>query len=728
MIAYNIKTHKTIEPLPHQQRILEELKMFNKALVHIPSGAGKTHTAAFDVRNKKPKTFLYISHRNEINIQAIKIFKEVCGIDDSDIGQINQTLKEFNRPFLFANIQTISRLRHIHKLRKDIEYVVIDEFHHAAAKTYRKIIKYLNPKTLLGLTATPDRMDAQDVRELVDNNVLGNIDIMEGIKHKILIPFHYRAYWDNVNYNEIKWNGYGYKEKDLDKVLLIPQRDKKIIETYKEIIEPDNRQTLAFCATIKHVKRMVQKFREVGIKAEGITYKDPLQKRKQIIEQFRNGEIKVLFTRDILNEGVDFPECEAIMFLRPTMSETIFLQQMGRGLRKKRGKKPVLILDFISNYHNAFKVRAYLSKIIKTKPIIFQKGANFKPVYNLNYPIYELESQVIEMMELQEKMAKRGYGNYTKQDLIDNYYSVKAKVKRQPIQSDMNPKDISSHSASAYDLLFGSWNKFLKSIGEPLNQNYDITDQDLIENFNTIMNDIGRVPKLTELEKSPLSKYHPCIYYRRFGSYTAFLRKNNLKPNLNFRKHEEFRKFKHSIPEFKRRYYHTKKTMNLSEDQFIPYKNWVKIYGYRDDGYIKGVLKLNWFDLLKKIGQKLRFTCSHCGKIRRATSNLYRHKTNSNKFCSPKCRYEFWKLKGLKENAYPGYYIYECSNCNKEFATKVLRNNHRLPNHLKFCSKLCTQTYYRKYIINNKKGKKEIGHKARLIQNPITHPIQNKEI
>jgi superfamily II DNA or RNA helicase len=713
LIAYTTRTQKVIEPLPHQQRILEELKMFNKALVHIPSGAGKTHTAAFDVRNKKPKTFLYISHRNEINTQAIKIFKEICGIEDHDIGIINRHKKQFDKPFLFATIQTISRTKHIRKISKTIEYVVIDEFHHAAAKTYRKIINYLQQtKTLLGLTATPDRMDAQDVRELLDNNVVGNIDIIEGIKNKILISFQYRAYWDNVNYNEIKWRGHGYREKDLDKVLLIPERDKKIIETYKETIEPDNRQTIAFCATIKHVKRMVEKFKGVGIKAEGITYKDNLQKRKEIIEQFRNGKIKVLFARDILNEGIDFPECEALMFLRPTMSETIFLQQIGRGLRKKRGKKPVLILDFISNYHNAFKIKSYLSKIIKTRPTIFQKGANFKPVYNLSYPIYELESQVIEMMELQEKMARRGYGNYTKQDLIDNYYNVKAKIKRQPTQTDMNNKDISAYSSSAYPILFGNWTKFLKSIGAPVNVNRGITDQDIIENFHTVMNDVGHVPTIIELEKSPLNKFHPCIYRRRFGSYSGFLKKINEKPNLDFRNYVSPRPNKHSFTELKKRYFDTKKELNLSENDFIPYKKWVEIHGYRDEKFIRDNHKLQWFGFLKKIGQKLQGTCSHCRKLYNFSNNLYRHKENFNKFCSEKCRYDYWKLKGLKFKAYPGHYLYDCYNCGKEFAaTKKDINNGRK----RYCSKQCITKYYntltrKKNKLNNNNNNNNIGN------------------
>lgn len=630
MIAYRTKTQKVIEPLPHQQRILEELKIFNKALVHIPSGAGKTHTAAFDVRNKKPSTFLYISHRNEINTQAIKIFKEVCGIEDQHIGQINQTSKQFDKPFLFATIQTISRKKHMKKLRKDIDYVVIDEFHHAAAKTYRKIMKHLQPKILLGLTATPDRMDAQDVRQLLDNNVVGNIDIMEGIKNKILTPFHYLAFWDNVDYNTIEWNGHNYKENDLDKVLLIPERDKKIIEKYNEIIKVDNRQTIAFCATIKHVKKMVEKFKELGIKAEGITHKDQLSKRKKIIEMFRNGEINVLFSRDILNEGIDFPECEALMFLRPTMSETIFLQQLGRGLRKKRGKKPIVVLDFIGNYHNAFKIKSYLSKIVNTKIKIIQKGRNYKPEYNLSVPIYEFESEILEMMELQEIMSRKhrdNYGyNYTKKELIQNYYNTKKLLNGAiPTVVQICDPKISPISVNPYLIRYGTWNNFLKSIGEPVNK----------------------------------------LYTRAINT----------------------------LDEIKKIYLKAKKEMGLKKGEFISQTVFEKKYGTRVRYSLYRLGITSWLSFLSTIGEDNTVECSNCKRrIQRISkrntkyhfccSSCYSHWKVENKEIYDKYRQNLGKFTAV------------CSHCNKTFKTMRNINNNNKSRIHRFCSRRCADLLY----------------------------------
>jgi superfamily II DNA or RNA helicase len=642
LIAYNIKTHKTIEPLPHQQRILEELKMFNKALVHIPSGAGKTHTAAFDVRNKKPKTFLYISHRNEINTQAIKIFKEVCGIEDHDIGQINQTSKQFNRPFLFANIQTISRPKHIRKLNKDIDYVVIDEFHHAAAKTYRKIMKYLQPKILLGLTATPDRMDAQDVRQLLDNNVVGNIDIPEGIKHKILITFHYRGYKDNVDYSDIKFYHYKYRENDLDKKLLIPERDEKVIERYKNDIEPDNRQTIGFCATIKHVVRMVQVFKDAGINAEGITYHDTIAKRRKIIEKFRKGEITVLFSRDILNEGVDFPECEALMFLRPTISETIFLQQLGRGLRKRRGKKPVIVLDFISNYHNAYKIRAYLSKISKKKYDIIQKGRNFKPEYNLSVPTYEFEEEVIEMMELQEimKNRKRISGNYTRQDLIENYWNIKKKLgyAQEEVPTFNQFLEESRIPSTYYKNLFGGYTKFLKFIGERVNMSKNITKEELIDNYYQMKNKLGRQPHYLDINKKTVSNFSTTPYNDNFGSYNKFLQTIG-EPLL--RKHKTKRTEK--LNDIKKEYFKRKTELGLSKNQIINGTLWKKNYGQRFIATLQHKYRMSWNKFLERIGEKPIRICLLCNK-------KYVPKISTAKYCSRKCTNRAHKLKIRKKN------------------------------------------------------------------------------
>jgi hypothetical protein len=482
---------------------------------------------------------------------------------------------------------------------------------------------------LLGLTATPDRMDAQDVRQLLDNNVVGNIDIMEGIKNKILIAFHYRGYKDNVDYSDIKWYKYKYRENDLDKKLLIPERDQKVLEHYKkDIEEPDNRQTIGFCATIKHVERMVQVFKDAGIKAEGITYRDTIEKRKKIIEKFRRGEINVLFSRDILNEGIDFPECEALMFLRPTTSETIFLQQLGRGLRKKRGKKPVIILDFISNYHNAYKIKAYLSKIINKKHVVIQKDKNFKPEYNLNVPTYEFEQEVIEMMELQEIMKNRNRqsGNYTRQELIENYWNVKKKLGRIPKYKEFFRIENSRFSSTYYANQFGGYTKFLKFIGERVNMNVDITKQDLIDNYYQMKEKLGgRRPQHDDFYNRSLSMISIRPYQRIFGTYNKFLEAIgetfNRKPPI---------KRTETLDEIKQEYFKRKKELGLSKNQIITGTIWKKKYGQRVIYCLYHKHKLTWNNFLKSIGEKAICRCLLCNK-------KYTPKISTALYCSRKC-------------------------------------------------------------------------------------------
>ena len=265
-----------MKPLTHQIPILKELKTKDRALIHIASGAGKTHTIAFDVLSKKPATFLYIVHKNEILYQSINVFKQVCGWDDSQIGIINAGRKDFDKPFLFATNYALYRDANLVKANRSTTYIVIDEFHHAAAPTYKKILEYFEPKYLYGLTATPERHDLKNIKDIIENNVIGNIDIFTGIEKKILCPFYYRGLYDNIDYKNIRWNGYKYVEFDLDKYLLVEKRDKAVIKEYKKWIQPEKRLTIGFCNSVKHVGRMVEKFNAAGIRAEGITYKEPL--------------------------------------------------------------------------------------------------------------------------------------------------------------------------------------------------------------------------------------------------------------------------------------------------------------------------------------------------------------------------------------------------------------------------------------------------------------------
>jgi superfamily II DNA or RNA helicase len=461
--------NRVIEPLPHQYDLLKELQVLrsnsnNKALILLPSGAGKTHSVAYDLERLRPKSFIYIVHRSEILTQAIDIFKQIWkDLNEQNIGIINRDFKDYQKPYLFATIQTLSIKKNYEKLDPNIEYMIIDEFHHSAAPTYERVINYFNPRYFTGLTATPTRLDGKNIMSFVDNNVVADMDIFEGVRRNILCEFYYVGLFDNVDYTNIRWNGRDYNKRDLDKYLIIEKRDNAILNEYLTRIQPERRQTLIFCVSVKHVHRMTALFRKNGIKAAGITYKEPFIERKEIIDKFRKGVYEVLLTRDILNEGVDFPECSAVMLLRPTWSKVVFFQQIGRGLRKKEGKKNVLILDFIGNYHHAFMKREWLGSGEKRNGGLRGGGNRTKPIYehNIGYHV-EFDPRVLDIFDFQ-RMHSITYRNYQKQELIDNYHNVAEKKGRRPIIKDMDG-EYSKIRKRTYLRMFGSWNKFLEEV------------------------------------------------------------------------------------------------------------------------------------------------------------------------------------------------------------------------------------------------------------------------
>jgi len=476
----------TMKPYFHQIETIKKLDpSLKKQAIVLPSGSGKTNTISFFINKQKPSTFLYIVHRNIIIEQTVKIFKKVCKwLKPQDIGIVDGDTKQLDRPYIFANISTLHRDKTLERIKEKgpIEIMVIDEFHHACAYSYTKVLETLDVKYLVGLTATPFRLDQKDVLEIIDNNVAFEIDLFDGIERNILVPFHYVGLYDDIDYTKIKSNGIVYNSGDLDRALIIHKRDQAVIREYKEKVAPQHRQTIGFCNSVAHVKRLTAKFQDEGIKCESIIHTDLTEKRDSIIQRFRAGLINVLFTRDILNEGVDFPECSALMFLRPTISKTIFLQQLGRGLRKHEGKDNVLVLDFIGNYRRAFEKRNWFARFFQTAA---QHGKMKKPLYEYNprKPLVLFDSRVVKIMDIQEKFYKTyvaPYARFTdnKELLKQNFYKVKeywkktGKLNGQDIINNPPPgtlyydQTISDYSLTSYDLAFGSYRTFLEEIGE----------------------------------------------------------------------------------------------------------------------------------------------------------------------------------------------------------------------------------------------------------------------
>lgn len=236
----------------------------------------------------------------------------------------------------------------------EFDYIVIDEVHHGQAPTYQSILRYFKPNLfMLGLTATPDRTDRKDIFQLFDYNKVFEYTLNDAIDNGFLVPYTYYGLTDNIDYSNIRYNGNKYKVEDLDRALIIPERNERIFEEY--IKKGNGNKALGFCCSIKHANEMAELFNSKGIPAVAITSETP--DREKVIKDFRQNAYTVAFTVDLFNEGIDFPDLRVLLFLRPTESKTIFTQQLGRGLRLCGGKGNVVVIDFIGNYKKANLIR-----------------------------------------------------------------------------------------------------------------------------------------------------------------------------------------------------------------------------------------------------------------------------------------------------------------------------------------------------------------------------------
>jgi superfamily II DNA or RNA helicase/HKD family nuclease/predicted house-cleaning noncanonical NTP pyrophosphatase (MazG superfamily) len=340
-------------PREVQQLALRELERLRqdgetRALVVAATGLGKTFLAAFDAR--EAERVLFVAHREELLRQAEAAFKAIY--PTRSIGWLADGRDELDRDVVFASVQTISR--HEHLARPELsrfDYVVIDEFHHAAADSYLRVLRALSPRFLLGLTATPFRGDQRDLLSLCDGNLAYQVGLLEAITYGWLVPFHYYGVADVVTYTDDLLTA--RKTYDAGRLTLrfnTAERAALALEHYRKL---KGRATLGFCMSISHADFMADEFRKAGVPAAAVHSGVTSMNRTEAVHQLENGQVDVLFTVDLFNEGVDIPVVDLVMFLRPTESMTIYMQQLGRGLRLQEGKAYLKVLDFIGNYRCA---------------------------------------------------------------------------------------------------------------------------------------------------------------------------------------------------------------------------------------------------------------------------------------------------------------------------------------------------------------------------------------
>ena len=368
---------KLIRPFDYQQEILERLQVERevrghwKNLVVAATGTGKTVMAASDYKSFAEKNerarLLFIAHREEILRQSLQTFRQVlCNYNFGEKWYGGE--EPSNYEYVFASKDTLNnRLANLQLPDDYYDYIVIDEVHHVAASSYRNIINYFKPKVLLGLTATPERMDGEDITLDFDGVISAEIRLDDALNKGLLCPFHYYGITDSVDYSEAAWDKGHYVASELSKIYTFNDaRTEVILRSLKHYVtNVHDVRALCFCVDQQHAKYMASKFTLCGLKAEVLTSENS-QMRTVLYNRLKNKKINYLFVVDMFNEGVDIPEVDTILFLRPTESLTVFIQQFGRGLRKANGKTHVDIFDYVGNsraeFNYADRMRVMLGK------------------------------------------------------------------------------------------------------------------------------------------------------------------------------------------------------------------------------------------------------------------------------------------------------------------------------------------------------------------------------
>ena len=529
------------EPRGAQIEALYQLKKsreegYDKGLVVAATGIGKTYLAAFDSREFNK--VLFVAHREEILKQAYESFKNIrkdkiinSNIDDEfsnsmsivaesnkiennlyddklnsnveeyNMGYFMNSIKDTNKDIVFASVQSLGKKEYLKEeyFSEDyFDYIVVDEFHHAVSKNYQNIINYFKPKFLLGITATPDRMDNKDVFSICDYNTVYEVSLKDAINKGWLVPFRYYGIYDeSVNYDNIEFKNGKYNDKQLEEALSINKRANLILNHYKKY---KSKRALGFCTSKAHAEFMAKFFNENNIKAcavysgnEGQYNED----RNIALQKLRNEELQIIFSVDMFNEGLDVKEIDLVLFLRPTQSSTIFLQQLGRGLRISKDKKYLNVLDFIGNYKKANLVPYLLTG----KVSIGKNGESYIPNEE-DYPedcFIDFDFRIIDIFENMRK------ANQKLEDIIkEEFYKVKLDLGYAPSRVEMftymDDMAYVNMKKKAKLNIFKDYIKFLDLINEINGEEASIKDSIAYEfiNFieNTSMSKTYKIPVL----------------------------------------------------------------------------------------------------------------------------------------------------------------------------------------------------------------------------------------
>ena len=430
-----------------------------KALVVSATGTGKTYLGAFAVKEYKPKKFLYLVHREQIAKKALESFYRVIGGKKSDYGLLTGNKHDFDKKYLFGTVQTVSQEQILEQLDpEEFDYILIDEAHRVAAPTYQKILNHFAPKFLLGMTATPERMDKQNIYEIFDYHLAYEIRLKDALNDQMLTPFHYVGVEDYTVGNHV------ISETSKLKDLVARKRVEYVLKQLDYYgYCGEKAKGLVFCSRQEEARELAKLFSQAGHPSRALTNEDSQKRRAEVTQQLENGELEYIFTVDLFNEGIDIPSLNQIVMLRNTQSSIIFIQQLGRGLRKFPGKDYVTVIDFLGNYKNNYLIPIALNgdkSRDKDQAIRESKLPQVIDVSTITFT--EIASQRI--LASLEKIKLDSM-----HELRQSYEDLKEKIDKVPLLCDFYQYGTTAPTVFAKNHALAHYGDFLKKMGEEVN-------------------------------------------------------------------------------------------------------------------------------------------------------------------------------------------------------------------------------------------------------------------
>lgn len=494
----SVQSSKTIKPNKMQKEALKSLKNLrdnnkDKALLISATGTGKTFLSAFDVKRFKPKKLLFVVHRRNIAEAALRSFKYL--IPNVSMGIFSGNTKETDSDFIFSTVQTIHKKEYREMFERDaFDYIIIDEVHRAGAQSYQDIVDYFKPKFLLGMSATPERSDDFDIYEMFDHNIAYEIRLIQAMEYNLLCPFHYYGITD------MTIDGIEIDDKSEFNILTSELRVDYIIEKINEYgYSGDRIHGLIFCSRKDECEKLSQLFNMRGYKTIALTGDSSEEMRQKAIDSLESNDensLDYIFTVDIFNEGIDIPKVNQVVMLRPTESAIVFVQQLGRGLRKNDSKEYVVIIDFIGNYEKNFLIPVALSgQTNYNKDSLRQfvcEGSLITP-----------GASTIQFDQITEKRIYQSIdaANFTQVRLIkDSYKQLKEKLGRIP-----RLKEFEQYGAIDIQLMFqnkslGCYHTFLSKYEKDYHIHFSTLEEKYLQFISSKLSSGKRVEELEAIK------------------------------------------------------------------------------------------------------------------------------------------------------------------------------------------------------------------------------------